>query len=158
MIIVTYFYIVFRPRILVALLSVIELPEDETVQHGEFANDDEEEHEHTFTSAAFTPLSYPFSNLLIISYLSLYTFSSGTGLITRLTRVTLITVITLITREEKTAQKYKKEMPKVEIEIICYYVTVIQIVHRFLYWALYLYIFCLFLLLRVRRLSRLSRV
>ncbi len=43
-----------------ALLSVIELPEEEDHPSAPgFANDEDEEQEHnTFTNAAFTPLSY----------------------------------------------------------------------------------------------------
>lgn len=51
-------YNTFWPRILQTVLTVIELPEDETATQGDFAHDEDEEHEHTFTNAAFTPLSY----------------------------------------------------------------------------------------------------
>jgi hypothetical protein len=52
--------------VLGALLAVIELPEDDSVQHGEFAEEDEEI-EHAFSSAAFSPLSYLFHFLPLSS-------------------------------------------------------------------------------------------
>lgn len=46
-------------KVLRALLTVIELPEDETEHHGEFAHEEDEEQDlHTFTNAAFTPLAF----------------------------------------------------------------------------------------------------
>jgi exportin-2 (importin alpha re-exporter) len=50
-------YAAFWPKIMAALLGVIELPEDDTVQHGEFAEEDDEI-DHAFSSAAFSPLSF----------------------------------------------------------------------------------------------------
>lgn len=72
-------YVSFWPQLLNALLGVLELPEDES-EHppGEFAHEeDDEAQEHTFTSAAFTPLSYaakqdvdPFPNVDVKKYLA----------------------------------------------------------------------------------------
>lgn len=50
-------YAPFWTRIFTALLTVIELPEDDSVRHGEFADDDGDEVEH-FSSASFSPLSF----------------------------------------------------------------------------------------------------
>eukprot|EP00026_Physarum_polycephalum_P001434 Phypoly_transcript_01435.p1 GENE.Phypoly_transcript_01435~~Phypoly_transcript_01435.p1 ORF type:complete len:984 (+),score=185.73 Phypoly_transcript_01435:58-3009(+) len=49
-------YAQFWSKVAAALLGVIELPEDDSVQHGEFAEEDDEM-EH-FSSAAFSPLSF----------------------------------------------------------------------------------------------------
>jgi len=79
-------YAAFWPKVLRALLTVIELPEDETEQHGEFAIDEDEEQEHTFTNAAFTPLTYaskqdvdPFSGVDVKKYLATQLYQLSTS-------------------------------------------------------------------------------